>query len=90
MISLFPELRQVGIDFKWSGMVGMTLGQLPHVGRFDDRTCFCLGYNGAGVAMASLLGQYAAAFSMGEDPDVGLLNATRLKAAPFYPLLSIA
>ena len=86
MISLFPDLRQLGIDFKWSGMVGMTLGQLPHVGRFDDRTCFCLGYNGAGVAMASLLGQYAAAFSVGETPAVGLLDATRLKTVPFYPL----
>ena len=89
MISLFTDINQVGIDFKWSVMVGMTLWQLPHVGRFDDRTCFCLGYNGAGVAMASLLGQYAAAFSMGEAPDVGLLDATRLKAVLFYPLLSI-
>lgn len=86
MISLFPDLAQVGISFKWSGFVGMTLGQLPHVGRLDDRICFCLGYNGAGVAMATLLGQYAAAFTVGETPDVGLLDAARLKSVPFYPL----
>ena len=86
MVDMFPELGQIGISFKWSGFVGMTLGQLPHVGRFDDRTCFCLGYNGAGVAMATLLGQYAAAFSIGQKPDVSLLAAQRLKPVPFYPL----
>lgn len=86
MVALFPDLGQIGIAFKWSGYVGMTLGQLPHVGRFDDRTCLCLGYNGAGVAMASLLGRYAAAFAVGEKPDVGLLDAARLKSVPFYPL----
>lgn len=86
MVEMFPELGQVEISFKWSGFVGMTLGQLPHVGRFDDRTCFCLGYNGAGVALATLLGQYAAAFAAGEKPDVSLLDAARLKPVPFYPL----
>jgi len=86
MVSLFPDLGQIGIAFRWAGFVGMTLSQLPHVGRLDDRTCFCLGYNGAGVAMASLLGRYAAAFAVGESPDVGLLDAARLKSVPFYPL----
>jgi glycine/D-amino acid oxidase-like deaminating enzyme len=86
MIELFPELDGIGIAFQWSGFVGMTLDQLPHVGRLDDRTCICLGYNGAGVAMASLLGRYAAAFAAGESPDVALLDAGRLKQVPFYPL----
>ncbi len=86
MIALFPELEEIGIAFKWSGFVGMTLDQLPHVGRLDDRTSICLGYNGAGVAMASLLGRYAAAFAAGESPDVALLDAARLKPVPFYPL----
>lgn len=86
MTTLFPELEGLGIDFKWSGLVGMTLNQLPHVGRIDDRTCVCLGYNGAGVAMATLLGRYAAAFLAGESPQLALLDASRLKPVPFYPL----
>ncbi|CAH2927953.1 MAG: Opine oxidase subunit B [uncultured Paraburkholderia sp.] len=57
MIALFPDLADVQIEYKWSGYVGMTFNALPHVGRSDDLTTFCLGYNGAGVAMASLLGQ---------------------------------
>jgi glycine/D-amino acid oxidase-like deaminating enzyme len=86
MTALFPDLEGLEIEFKWSGLVGMTLDQLPHVGRLDDRTCICVGYNGAGVAMASLLGRYAAAFAMGESPDVALLDAALLKPVPFYPL----
>ncbi|MFL9925391.1 FAD-binding oxidoreductase [Herbaspirillum lusitanum] len=86
MCALFPELQAVRVTHRWSGFVGMTMDQLPHVGRQDDRISFCVGYNGAGVAMASMLGRYAADFAMGEQPAVGLLDASRLKAVPFYPL----
>jgi gamma-glutamylputrescine oxidase len=86
MIGIFPELGDVPLAFKWSGLVAMTLDAVPHIGRLDDRTLFSLGYNGAGVAMSSLMGRYLAAFARGEKVDVGLLDASRLKTIPFYPL----
>jgi gamma-glutamylputrescine oxidase len=86
MIGIFPELAGVPLAFKWSGLVGMTLDSVPHIGRLNDQTLFSMGYNGAGVAMASLMGRYLAAFARGERPDVGLLDASRLKVIPFYPL----
>ena len=86
MIGIFPELADVPLAFKWSGLVGMTLDSVPHIGRLNDRTLFSMGYNGAGVAMASLMGRYLAAFVRGERPNVGLLDASRLKVIPFYPL----
>lgn len=86
MIGIFPELSDVPLAYKWSGLVGMTLDSVPHIGRLDDRTLFAMGYNGAGVAMSSLMGRYLAAFVRGETPEVGLLDASRLKAIPFYPL----
>lgn len=89
MISLFPELADVSIAYRWSGHVGMTLDALPHVGRFDDRICYAAGYNGAGVAMSTLLGRLAADYAMGESPDVALLAAERLKAVPLYPLREV-
>lgn len=89
MVSLFPELADIGIAHRWSGHVGMTLDALPHVGRFDDRVCYAAGYNGAGVAMSTLLGRLAADYAMGESPDVSLLAAERLQAVPFYPLREV-
>lgn len=86
MTGIFPELSDIPLAFRWSGLVGMTLDSMPHIGRLDDRTLFAMGYNGAGVAMSSLMGRYLAAFVRGERPDVGLLDASRLKTIPFYQL----
>jgi glycine/D-amino acid oxidase-like deaminating enzyme len=86
MVGIFPELSEVPLAFKWSGLVAMTLDSVPHIGRLDEQTLFSMGYNGAGVAMSSLMGRYLAAFVRGESPDVGLLDAGRLKAIPLYPL----
>ncbi|MGX1320210.1 gamma-glutamylputrescine oxidase [Bradyrhizobium sp. USDA 377] len=86
MVGIFPDLADVPLAYKWSGLVAMTLDSVPHIGRLDDRTLFSVGYNGAGVAMSSLMGRYLAAFVRGETPDVGLLDARRMKAIPFYPL----
>jgi len=86
MVGIFPELAGIPLAFKWSGLVAMTLDSVPHIGRLDDRTLFSMGYNGAGVAMSSLMGRYLAAFVRGEKPDVGLLDASRLKIIPLYPL----
>jgi gamma-glutamylputrescine oxidase len=86
MVGIFPELANVPLEFRWSGLVGMTLDSVPHIGRLDEQTLFSMGYNGAGVAMSSLTGRYLAAFVRGERPDVGLLDAGRLKTIPLYPL----
>jgi gamma-glutamylputrescine oxidase len=84
MVGIFPELADIPLAFKWSGLVAMTLDSVPHVGRLDDRTLFSVGYNGAGVAMSSLMGRYLAALVRGENVDLGLLDAGRLKTIPFY------
>jgi len=84
MVELFPDLAGLRIEYQWSGYVGMTFNSLPHVGRSDDTTTFCLGYNGAGVAMASLLGQHAAALALGEKPELSLLAAPGLNPVPFH------
>jgi gamma-glutamylputrescine oxidase len=86
MVGIFPELADVALEFRWSGLVGMTLDSVPHIGRLDDRTLFAMGYNGAGVAMSSLMGRFLAALLRGERPDLGLLDASRLRTIPFYAL----
>ncbi|MEH2535028.1 gamma-glutamylputrescine oxidase [Bradyrhizobium sp. AZCC 1588] len=86
MAGIFPELADVPLEFRWSGLVGMTLDSVPHVGRIDDRTLYSVGYNGAGVAMSSLMGRYLASLVRGEAVDLGLLDARRVRTIPFYPL----
>lgn len=86
MVGIFPDLADIPLEYKWSGLVAMTLDSVPHIGRLDDRTLVSMGYNGAGVAMSSLMGRYLAAFVRGETPDVGLLDVRRMKTIPLYPL----
>jgi glycine/D-amino acid oxidase-like deaminating enzyme len=86
MTGIFPELADVALEFRWSGLVGMTLDSVPHVGRIDDRTLYSVGYNGAGVAMSSLMGRYLASLVRGEAVDLGLLDARRVRTIPFYSL----
>ncbi|MDA9451458.1 MULTISPECIES: NAD(P)/FAD-dependent oxidoreductase [unclassified Bradyrhizobium] len=86
MVGIFPDLAEVPLAYKWSGLVAMTLDSVPHIGRIDDRTLVSLGYNGAGVAMSSLMGRYLAALVRGESPDVGLLDVRGMRPIPFYPL----
>lgn len=90
MTGIFPELRDSAIDHRWSGYVALTLNALPRCGRLDERIVYAVGYNGAGVAMASLLGARAADIARGETPDLSLLRQDRLRPVPLYPLRAAA
>jgi gamma-glutamylputrescine oxidase len=82
----FPELGEVAVTHRWSGLVAMTMDSLPHLGRLDDRVTFALGYNGTGVALASFIGRHAAAMVRAEPCDACLLTGEALHAVPFYPI----
>jgi gamma-glutamylputrescine oxidase len=86
LVATFPQLESTLIEFEWSGNVGMTRNQLPHIGRIDDKTVYCVGYNGAGVALSSVLGQAAAALTMGEWPKLVLTRSDRLQTIPLHSL----
>lgn len=90
LVGIFPQLAGTSIAFQWSGLVAMTMDAMPHVGRVDERVLYANGYNGAGVAMSSLVGGFAAALALGEEPDLGLLAGTPPYNVPFYPLRQAA
>ena len=84
MVELFPQLDGTAISHRWSGLVGMTLDSVPQVGSLDEHVGYALGYNGAGIAMATLMGRYAADMTAGIPCDLALMNTTGLKTIPFY------
>lgn len=86
MRRVFPDLEGVSITHRWSGLVAMTMDAVPQIGRLDAQRTFALGYNGAGIAMATLVGQHAADVSLGETPDLALLGPRPLKRIPVYGL----
>ncbi len=84
MRRIFPQLEGAAVTHRWSGLVAMTLDSTPQVGRLDERTAFALGYNGTGIAMASLMGARAADLLLGDKPDLALMATARPKTVPFY------
>lgn len=60
MRRLFPQAAGAAREFVWAGHVAVTLDQLPHLHELAPGMVAALGYNGRGVAMATLLGKLAA------------------------------
>ena len=56
-----PAAAALPVDHRWSGQVALTLDGLPRVHEPEPGLFVGLGYNGRGVAMATLMGTWLAA-----------------------------
>lgn len=77
---VFPALKDVKIDFAWSGNFALTLTRIPHFGRLKDTVYFAHGYSGHGVTCTHLAGKLIADTLQGD--------ATRFDSfarLPYYP-----
>lgn len=59
MIRVYPQLRDVKIEYAWGGTLDFAFDMMTHVGEMDG-IYYSLGYAGHGVAMASHLGKTVA------------------------------
>lgn len=57
MLKTFPQLKNVKIDFAWSGNFALTLTRIPHMGKLSDNVYFSHGDSGHGVTTTHLLGK---------------------------------
>jgi glycine/D-amino acid oxidase-like deaminating enzyme len=56
MIEVFPQLRDIKVEYVWGGTLDFCFDIMPHAGQTDG-VYFALGYAGHGVAMATWQGQ---------------------------------
>src|SRR5262249_32828102 len=74
MIEVYPQLREVKVEFAWGGTLDFAFDIMPHAGELDGMY-YALGYAGHGVAMATWQGQKMAELIAGgksENPFIGL------------------
>jgi glycine/D-amino acid oxidase-like deaminating enzyme len=57
---IFPQLQGLRYEYHWGGMVAMTSDHLPHLHELAPGLLAGLGYNGRGVAMATVMGRLLA------------------------------
>lgn len=57
MEKVFPELRDIKVDYAWSGNFALTFSRVPQLGRLGQHTFFAMGYSGHGVTGTHLFGR---------------------------------
>jgi gamma-glutamylputrescine oxidase len=60
MLKVFPQLKDVRIEYSWGGEVDITLNRAPHFGRLAPNVYFLQGFSGHGIALTGIAGQLVA------------------------------
>ena len=60
MLLVFPELRNIRMDYAWGGFVGITMNRAPHFGWLAPNILFAQGFSGHGVGLTPLAGKLLA------------------------------
>ncbi|MBL4667200.1 MAG: FAD-binding oxidoreductase [Sneathiella sp.] len=92
MLKTFPMLKDVNIEYMWSGSLSVTRHRLPDAGRIGKNVYYAHGYSGQGVTLSAVMSKILAeAISGGmERLDVfGRLPHKSVPAAKFiqFPLV---
>jgi glycine/D-amino acid oxidase-like deaminating enzyme len=62
---IYPQLAGIRYEYHWGGLVAVTRDQLPHLHEVAPGLLAGLGYNGRGVAMATVMGRILARWALG-------------------------
>lgn len=60
MLRVFPQLRDVRMEYAWGGEVDITLNRAPHFGRLAPNVYFLQGFSGHGIALTGIAGKLVA------------------------------
>jgi len=68
LLEIFPQLEKVDVTHSWSGRLGVSFDQMPHIGR-QDGIYYAYGYSGQGVPNACYLGKEVGELIAGKRQD---------------------
>jgi glycine/D-amino acid oxidase-like deaminating enzyme len=86
MHQLYPETSGAKLDYYWSGRVALTLDHLPKIFALGPGMWSGGGYNGRGIAMATLMGRLLAECAGGASADSLPLPPTKARPLPLHGL----
>lgn len=88
LLTKFPALEDITVDFFWSGWVNVTYDYMPRIHRAapEPGLVYAMGYNGTGVATSIQAGKWSAALLAGNGDDLPNPLNQELKKFPL-PLL---
>lgn len=86
MKRIFPQVGDVGIDFKWAGQIDITADSRLHVHEIGPNGWVVVGFNGRGVAQATAIGKAVADRIASGRPEDLPLPATPIRPVPLHGL----
>jgi len=60
MSKVYPELRDIGVDYAWGGTIAVPMNRVPQIGRIAPNVYYGQAYSGHGVNVTHLSGQVLA------------------------------
>ncbi len=86
LITLYPELVPLDVEYRWAGRVAITPDALPHVHCPAPGVTIALGYNGRGIAAATVMGRHIAALLIRHSSQDFPFPITSLSPVPLHGL----
>lgn len=77
---VFPQLRNIPIDYAWSGNFALSFSRVPQMGRLGNNTYYAHGYSGHGVTGSHTFGRILAEAINGD-----LSRFDVFAGLPWYP-----
>ena len=74
LLDVFPQLKDVAIDYVWGGTLGITMNRMPAFQRLANNVFSISGYSGSGVSMATMAGKIFADTLAGNDRDFAIME----------------
>jgi glycine/D-amino acid oxidase-like deaminating enzyme len=87
---IFPQLEGIAFEYHWGGLVAMTRDHLPHLHELAPGLLAGLGYNGRGVAMATVMGRLLAQRTLGMSQAELGFPITPVRPIPFHAATRLA
>lgn len=78
---VFPQLKDVSIDYAWGGNVAITVNRGPHFGELEKDVFFAQGFSGHGIAATNLAGKLMAEAVAGQAQRLAMFD--HVKHLPF-------
>jgi len=75
MAKVFPSLKNIKIDYSWSGRMGISVRRMPQIGRIkNSNVLYASGYSGHGVAPTHMTGRLLAEAVDGDTHRFDIMN----------------
>jgi hypothetical protein len=85
-VQIYPQLAAVDWTYAWGGNVAMTVDHYPHLNRLGPGVMAAVGYNGRGVAMATVMGKVLADWATGTPESELDFPDSAPQPVPFHVL----